>query len=83
VIYSKKRGHQTIEHLNVTVRNVGLAVATYVDVTAEFPDGITYSLKGPRKIAPGQRSLYSLGGRKTVIRVGNPKIIASCGSCLR
>ncbi|MEY4700671.1 MAG: hypothetical protein RL326_858 [Pseudomonadota bacterium] len=72
-----------IEHLNVTVSNVGLALAMHVEVTAEFPDGITYPLKGPRKIAPGQQSLYSLGGKKTVLRLGSPKIVTSCSSCTR
>lgn len=83
VVYSKRRGHQTIEHLNVTVSNVGLGIATQVDVSAEFPDGITYPLKGPRKIALGQRCLYSLGGKKTVVRTGSPKIVISCGTCSR
>lgn len=82
VLYSRRRGHQTIEHLNVTVSNVGLAIATQVDVSAEFPDGIAYPLKGPRKIAPGQRCLYSLGGKKTVLRAQNPRIVTSCGSCV-
>ena len=83
VLYSRKRGHQTIEHLNVTVSNVGLGLATHVYVFAEFPDGISYALKGPGRIVAGQRCLYSLGGKKTVLRGGIPKIVVSCGSCSR
>jgi hypothetical protein len=83
IIYSKKRGHQTIEHLNVTVSNVGLGIATHVDVSAQFPDGVTFALKGQRAIAAGQRCLYSLGGKKTVVTTGIPTIVMSCDSCVR
>lgn len=83
VLYSRKRGHQTIEHLNVTVSNVGLGLATHVYVFAEFLDGVSYPLKGPSRIVSGQRCLFSLGGKKTVLRGGIPKIVVSCGSCSR
>lgn len=72
-----------VEHLSVSVSNVGLVAATQVDIVAEFSDGISYSLRGPRKLQPGQRSLYSLSGKKLVLRAGVPKIRTSCGSCAR
>lgn len=83
VVFSRRRGQQIVEHLSVSVGNVGLAVATQVDVVAEFPDGISYSLRGPRKLQPGQRSLFSLSGKKLALRAGVPKIRTSCGSCGR
>jgi len=72
-----------VEHLSVSVSNVGLAVATQVDIVAEFFDGISYALRGPRKLQPGQRALYALSAKKLVLRAGVPKIRTSCGSCGR
>lgn len=83
VVFSRRRGQQMVEHLSVSVGNVGLSVATQVDVVAEFPDSISYSLRGPRKLQPGQRALFSLSGKKLVLRTGVPKIRTSCGSCGR
>ncbi len=81
VLFTRRQGQQAIEHLNVLVNNVGGRLATQVEVIAELPDGISYVLRGPRRISAGQRCLYSLSGKRLVVRVGIPKITTSCAEC--
>lgn len=77
------RGGLELRHLNVEVRNVGRATAAAISVLAELGGGLSYPLKGPSKLDPGQTAMYFIRSRVPLLRDGRIRIVLRCATCRR
>lgn len=75
-------GGSELRHANVEVANVGSVAATGVQVHLEHAGGVAYALRGPKKLLPRERGIYTLNAR-VAAGPGSWRVVARCSSCRR
>ena len=76
------RGGVELRHANVEVTNVGSSVASGIQVYLEQAGGIAYSLRGPTKLQPRERGLYTMS-KRVIGNSGGWSVVARCSNCRR
>ena len=76
------RGARQVRYANVEVANVGAVEASGIQVALEQSGGLTYPLRGPRKLQPRERAVYVLSSRG-VAGSGSWNVVLRCSNCRR
>ncbi|MFN4896306.1 MAG: hypothetical protein ACK5GN_07245 [Pseudomonadota bacterium] len=82
VVQQVMKGGGEVRHANVEVSNVGSAVASGIQVYIEQSGGVAYVLRGPSKLHPRERGVYTLRSR-VMAGPGSWRVVTRCTTCRR
>jgi hypothetical protein len=82
VLQRNSRTVREVRYANVLVRNIGAVEASGIQVLLAQSGGISFVMRGPKKLAPKESSLYVLNSR-AVAGAGSWSVVARCANCWR
>lgn len=82
VLVEERRGTRVINYVSVEVKNISTVAAQDIQVSAGISSGPSFPMRGPKKLQPGQRAVYSTRA-KLPVTGGGLRILANCATCRR
>lgn len=82
VLQRNSRTVREVRYANVLVKNIGAVEASGIQVLLAQSGGISFVMRGPKKLAPKESSLYVLNSR-AVAAAGSWSVVARCANCWR
>lgn len=82
VLQRNSRTVREVRYANVVVRNIGAVEASGIQVLLAQSSGISFVMRGPKKLAPKESSLYVLNSRAAA-GAGSWSVVARCANCWR
>lgn len=76
-------GQREVRYLSVRVSNIGQGVAKDIQVTIEGASGLSFPLRGPKRLAPRADGVYISTVRVPIGVTLQPHAIVTCSTCRR
>ena len=83
ILVASQGAVRELRFLSVEVQNIGGADARGIQVLARCGFGLVYPLKGPSRLLPRERGVYTLRGRAVLPPRSHISVASTCANCSR